>query len=178
VALVHHSVLDRRGDLVTTAITNLDIHDIARTARTFGVARFFVLTPAAEQQALLARLLAHWQTGYGAESNPDRAEALSLVVPALSLEEALERWAKEVGEQPLPVLTGAGRQDGISFEHCRRLTAERPLLLVFGTGWGLAPSLFERGWPVLVPIAGIDGYNHLPVRAAAAIVLDRLLGQG
>lgn len=178
VALLHHPVLDRRGDLVTTAVTNLDVHDIARTARTYGVARFFVLTPAAEQQTLLARLLAHWQTGHGAASNPDRAEALSLVTVAPSLEEACSRWEGELGEPPLPLLTSAARHDGITFDRCRQLAAQRPLLLVFGTGWGLAPSLFDHGWPVLESIAGADGYNHLPVRAAAAIVLDRLCGQG
>ncbi|MBE0598157.1 MAG: RNA methyltransferase [Desulfuromonadales bacterium] len=177
VALVHYPIVDRRGDLVTTAVTNLDIHDIARTCRTFGVERYFVITPAAEQQTLLERLLAHWRTGHGAGYNPDRAEALSLVTVTATLEEALASWREELGEAPLPVLTSA-RAGGISFPRCRQLATERPLLLVFGTGWGLAPALFERGWPVLEPIAGTDGYNHLPVRAAVAIILDRLQRQG
>ena len=43
-ALVHHPVVDRRGDEVTTAVTNLDLHDIARTAATFGVDRFYAVT--------------------------------------------------------------------------------------------------------------------------------------
>ncbi|HLB25443.1 MAG TPA: RNA methyltransferase, partial [Nitrospirota bacterium] len=30
----------------------------------------------------------------------------------------------------------------------------------------------------LEPNEGLSGYNHLPVRAAAAIILDRLLGRG
>lgn len=177
VALLHHPVIDRRGDLVTTAVTNLDVHDIARTARTFGASRFFVVTPAAEQQLLVARLLTHWRSGYGAEYNPDRAEALALVSVSASLKAAVEEWTGEIGENPLPVLTGAARRDGISFQYCRGLLTERPLLLVFGTGWGLAPQLFDLGWPVLEPVAGADGYNHLPVRAAAAIILDRLLGR-
>ena len=37
VALVHYPIVDRRGDVVNTAVTNLDLHDIARTARTYGV---------------------------------------------------------------------------------------------------------------------------------------------
>ena len=82
-----------------------------------------------------------------------------------------------VGKAPLPVLTGAARSDGISYADCRALAAEHPLLLLFGTGWGLAPELFGRGWPVLAPIRGSGAYNHLPVRAAAAIMLDRLLGE-
>jgi len=174
VALVHYPVIDRRGDRVTTSVTNLDLHDIARTARTYGVDRYYVVTPVEEQQALVRRVLAHWQTGFGAGYNPHRGDALGLVAVVASIEEALVDWSKFAGEEPLPVLTGARRTDGISFAHCRRLAAEHPLLLVFGTGWGLAPELFSQGWPVLEPICGSGGYNHLPVRSAAAIILDRL----
>ena len=34
IALVHHPVLDKGGAIVTTALTNLDVHDLARSART------------------------------------------------------------------------------------------------------------------------------------------------
>jgi hypothetical protein len=175
-ALVHYPVLDRRGDLVTTAVTNLDLHDIARTARTYGIIRYYVVTPVEEQQLLVARILGHWQEGFGAVYNPDRREALSLVVTVATLDEALADWRALVGAAALPVLTGASRSDGISFADCRTLVQEHPLLLVFGTGWGLAPGLFKVGWPVLAPVRGTGDYNHLPVRAAAAIILDRLLG--
>ncbi len=177
VALVHHPVIDRRGDLVTTAVTNLDIHDIARTARTYGVARYYLVTPVAEQLLLIERILQHWRSGFGSTYNGDRSEALSLVRTVATVEEALEDWGGECEGEALPVLTGAGRRDGISFEACRDLGREHPLLLVLGTGWGLAPQLFSRGWPVLEPITGAGDYNHLPVRAAAAIILDRLLGR-
>jgi hypothetical protein len=178
VALVHHPVVDRRGERVTTAVTNLDIHDIARTARTFGITRFYVITPVAEQQALVERLLGHWRQGFGATYNPDRSEALGLVETASSIEEALTRWETATGEPSLPVLTGARRTDGITFARCRALSRSHSLVIIFGTGWGLAPCLFERGWVVLDPVAGSAEYNHLPVRAAAAIILDRLFGRG
>lgn len=177
VALVHHPVLDRRGDRVTAAVTNLDIHDIARTARTFGVSRFYVVTPVAEQLALMDRLLGHWRRGFGAVYNPDRSEALGLVETTASIEEALARWEIAAGGPALPILTGARRTDGISFARCRQLSRSHPLLFVFGTGGGLAPCLFEKGWTVLAPVAGVGDYNHLPVRAAAAIILDRLYGR-
>ena len=177
VALVHHPVLDRRGDRVTTAVTNLDLHDIARTARTYGVSRYYVVTPVEEQQLLIARILDHWREGFGASYNPDRGDALSLVATVANLEEALADWRALAGTAALPVLTGASRSDGISFAACRALAQEHPLLLVFGTGWGLAPELFERHWPVLAPVRGAGDYNHLPVRAAAAIILDRLVGE-
>jgi hypothetical protein len=177
VALVHHPVLDRRRDRVTTAVTNLDLHDIARTARTYGVERYYVVTPVQEQQSLINRILTHWREGFGASYNPDRGEALSLVKTVADLEEGLADWRVLAGATVLPVLTGATRSDGISFTACRALAQEHPLLLVFGTGWGLAPELFERGWPVLAPVRGPGDYNHLPVRAAAAIILDRLVGE-
>ena len=174
VALVHHPVLDRRGETVTTAVTNLDLHDIARTARTYGVTRFYLVTPVAEQRTLVERILDHWRTGYGASANPDRGEALSIVEQVATLEEALSHWSQLAGEEPLPVLTGASRADGVSYPRCRELGRQHPLLLVFGTGWGLAPELFDQGWPVLEPVDGGSDYNHLPVRAAVAIILDRL----
>lgn len=175
VALVHHPILDRRGEVVTSAVTNLDLHDIARTARTYGVGRFYLVTPVAEQRLLVDRILDHWCKGFGATYNPHRAEALELVEAVSTVDEALGRWEQEAGQGALPVLTGAARRDGMPFADCRTLRRQHPLLLVFGTGWGLAPELFERGWPVLAPIAGAGDYNHLPVRSAAAIILDRLL---
>jgi hypothetical protein len=174
VALVHHPIRDRRGDTVTASVTNLDLHDIARTARTYGVDRFYLVTPVAEQRVLVERILAHWRTGHGASYNPHRGEALDLVEPVSTLDEALALWQQRTGDDPLPVLTGAARTDGITFARCRALGRQHPLLLVFGTGWGLAEEVFERGWTVLEPVSGAGDFNHLPVRAAAAIILDRL----
>ncbi len=174
VALVHYPIVDKRGDQVVTAVTNLDLHDIARTARTYGVQRFYVVTPAVEQLALVDRILLHWRKGHGASYNPHRGEALALIETATTLEAAIEAWSREVGETAIPVLTGASRSDGVSFSQCRQLRQQHPLMLVFGTGWGLAPEMFSRGWAVLEPIRGAGDYNHLPVRAAAAIILDRL----
>lgn len=174
VALVHAPVLDRRGDRVISAVTNLDLHDIARSARTYGARRFYVVTPAQEQVALVERIARHWCEGHGSAYHADRAEALRLIETVSSLAAAVTAWEEELGRPVRPILTGATRRDGISFAACRQLRAEHPLLLVFGTGWGLAPEIFERGWTVLEPVRGVADYNHLSVRAAAAIILDRL----
>jgi len=174
VALVHAPVLDRRGDRVTSAVTNLDLHDIARSARTYGARRFYVVTPAREQVALVERIARHWCQGHGVAYHADRAEALRLIETVPSLEAAVGAWEEELGRPVRPILTGAARHDGISFAACRQLRDEHPLLLVFGTGWGLAPEIFARGWTVLEPVRGVADYNHLSVRAAAAIILDRL----
>jgi hypothetical protein len=51
-------------------------------------------------------------------------------------------------------------------------------LIVLGTGWGLAPEVMERADVILEPVLGPTDYNHLSVRSAAAIILDRLLSAG
>jgi len=174
VALVHYPVLDRNGALITSAVTNLDLHDIARSALTFGVERFYLVTPAVGQQRLVQRLLDHWVSGHGARYNPDRRAALERIEICSSLDSALANWRAEQGEDAVPLLTGAQRLNGLSFAASQQLLHERPLLLTLGTGSGLAGECFDRGWPVLQPIVGCGSYNHLSVRAAAAIMLDRL----
>lgn len=52
-------------------------------------------------------------------------------------------------------------------------------IIVFGTGGGVDPIFYPEIHTYLAPIfgpLGKNGYNHLSVRAAAAIVLDRLFG--
>ncbi|PLX94157.1 MAG: hypothetical protein C0621_05865 [Desulfuromonas sp.] len=175
VALVHYPVLDRRGDRVTSAVTNLDLHDIARIACTYGVDSFYVVTPVAAQQELVAAILGHWREGHGAGYNPDRKDALARVQVVDSLDAACQDWEARCQRRIQPLLTGARCTDGLSFGEGRELLQRTPTLLVLGTGWGLAPEVFAQGWPMLTAICGVGDYNHLPVRAATAIILDRLL---
>jgi len=68
---------------------------------------------------------------------------------------------------------GAGEFTG--FARLREQLATRPVLLVLGTGSGLAPEVMCRADGFLPPIRPFDAYNHLSVRSAAAILVDRLL---
>ncbi len=177
VALLHHPVYDKTGTVVTTAVTNLDVHDIARLSRTFGVRAFYVCTPVDTLRRLVARIMRHWERGPGATYNATRREALALVRLAPELDAAIAEIEDETGQLPRLVATSArGGPDRMSFETLRaRLDAPGPPeLLVFGTGWGLAREVMDRVDDVLEPILGVGPYNHLSVRAAAAIVLDRL----
>jgi hypothetical protein len=174
VALVHHPVLEKSGRVVTTAVTNLDIHDIARAARTFGLAGYFVVTPIAAQRQLVAQIVGHWTDGAGRAHNDKRTDALSLVhiVPALADAVAA------IGD-PFVIATGARPRSGtVGYGALRtaRASDNRPNLLIFGTGWGLADEVFLGAHAVLEPIRGAGQYNHLSVRSAVAIVLDRLFG--
>jgi len=180
VALLHYPVYNKHRQLVTTAFTNLDIHDIARTARTFGLSRYYLVTPSEEQQQLIQRIVTHWDSGWGADYNPDRREALSIVRPVPSLQDALADM-QQVHHQPVNIIaTGAARRpDAVSFTALRRKLQDKDQqhLLLLGTGWGLADEIFEQATTILEPIQGHGAYNHLPVRSALAIMLDRLLGE-
>ena len=176
IALVHHPVLDRRGDVVTSAVTNLDIHDLARLATTYKLARFYLVTPAAEQQLLTSRIVGHWQQGAGASYNPDRCHALDCLQVVNSFDDALTDWHFLVGTEALAILTGASHQEGLGYPQAQALATTRPLMLVFGTGHGLAPEIYAPDRPCLAPVRA-GRYNHLSVRTAAAIMLDRLIGE-
>lgn len=179
-ALVHHPVLDRGGDEVTTSVTNLDVHDIARSARTYGLRGYFVVNPIEAQHPVVQKIIDHWSTGAGVKRFPERTEAIGLVRVAFSIEEAIADIEQGAGEAPRLVATSAkGGADRSSYaeERARLRDETRPTLLLFGTGHGLSPRVLRRCDAVLAPIEGPTAFNHLSVRAAVAITLDRLLGR-
>lgn len=179
IALIHYPVYDKNRQVVATAVTNLDLHDIARAAKTFGLDRYYVVTPVPSQQALAERIARHWQEGWGATYNPKRKAALDIMQVAESLDAVLADMATHYGASPKVVVTGAAGSDkAISSADLRRTIreGETPILLLFGTGWGMTEELFDRADFILDPIKGPGEYNHLSVRSAAAIVLDRLFG--
>ena len=179
IGLVHHPVLDAAGAIVTTAITNLDVHDLARSARTYGVSRYFLIHPIQAQRDLVARIREHWLEGSSGKRIPSRKAALALVEVTPSLDAAYEAMG---GRAEVEVWITAARdvRPPIDFARARATLREegKSVLLLFGTGWGLAPSVVDAADAVLPPIRaeGDTGYNHLSVRAACAITLDRLLG--
>ncbi len=184
-ALLHHPVLLKDKKVGTTSLTNLDVHDIARVSRTYGIGSVQVVTPLEDQLRLLSTLLEFWTAGQGATSNPDRAEALQLVRPSASLDLALAELTRHYGEPPLlvgssarPVLDRKGREKNLatSFGQVAKALHKRPVVLILGTGHGLAPEVLTKCDLILRPLRWMDEYNHLPVRAAAALMLDRLLG--
>lgn len=177
--LLHHPVLDKNGLVVTTALTNMDIHDIARSARTFGVRNFYVAHPIRALQALAAKIMEHWESGYGSTYNLTRKDALSLVRLERDIDSVLMSIEHAGGVRPRLVVTsaraGAGRT---TFSELRAQleSSSEPHLIVLGTGWGLTDEIMAMADVILEPIAGATDYNHLSVRSAAAIILDRLRG--
>ena len=179
IALMHYPVYDRNHQTVVSAITNLDLHDIARAARTFGVVRYYIVTPAVEQQRLAEKIVGHWQEGYGATYNPKRKAALDLVAVKDTLDAAVLSFQEEYGAPPRLVATGAAAAATTTYAAFREElgSTTTPHLLLFGTGWGLADEIMAAADVILPPLQGAGEYNHLSVRSAAAIILDRLLGK-
>jgi hypothetical protein len=179
VALIHYPVVDRNGRIVTSAITSLDLHDIARSSRTYGVDAFFVVHPVADQREFATRVIDHWQIGYGRQFDSRRREALDLIRIVTDLDEAIVEAERLGGTRPRIVYTSARASGGLGYEAMRaqmELPDAPAVLLLFGTGFGMAPALLERADLVLAPVLGPGEYNHLSVRAAAGIILDRLRG--
>lgn len=175
-ALIHYPVMGRQGETISTSITTFDIHDIARTCRTYGIKKYFIVTPIESQQWLAGRIIDHWQKGVGAEYNPSRKEAFEIIKLCHSLDEVCSSIQNEVGKVPKLIGTSAKlKESAISYEKLKSdfLEQDRPQLLLFGTGWGMAEELLAKSDAVLMPI-GQPEYNHLSVRAAVAIILDRL----
>ena len=180
VALLHYPVYDKNGQVVTSAVTNMDIHDIARAGKTYGIKGFYVVTPVKPLQKLARKIIDHWQEGYGSQYNVTRKEALALARISDTLDDVLIDVERESGEKPLLIVTSArAGEKRASFAALRDMLRNntRPFLILFGTGWGLTEAIFSQADYVLEAIEGTSGYNHLSVRSAAAIVLDRLLGQ-
>lgn len=179
IALLHHPVVNKLGETIGSAVTNLDLHDISRAARTYGVRDYFVATPYKDQLELIEEITEHWQNGHGASANPARKEALALVRPVDGFETITQELARKFEQKVLVVATSARPQaNEMGYEALRAHIAGNisPVLLLFGTAHGLAPELMDRADAVLPPIGKNVDYNHLSVRSAVAIILDRLVG--
>lgn len=180
VVLAHYPVRNRRGEVVTTSVTSLDIHDIARSARTYGADPYYLVSPISAQREMIERVAARWTEGV--EAGHPRGEAIGRIRVAASIDEAAQAFAVEIGGPPRRVATGATLSEGLTtFAGLREGIRQNEwpgVLLVFGTGWGLTRDVTDGADARLEPIPGLAGFNHLSVRSAVAIMLDRLLGHG
>ena len=181
IALVHFPTVDKQGDVATTSVTNLDIHDLARSARTYGVDGYWIVHPYPAMQRHVRRVMEHWTDGWGAAYNPTRRESLEMTHLASDLgvvRQGIERM--HPGREVAWVATSARRnRRSVTFREVRRWlrdpAEQRVFCVLFGTGWGLHADVLEEADYLLEPIDGPTPWNHLSVRAAAAIVMDRLL---
>lgn len=178
--LVHYPVYNKRQETVATSVTNFDIHDISRSCKTFDIKGYHIITPVDAQIELTKRVIGYWQTGNSKIQNKDREEAFSTTHVTESIEQAIEMIEKKEGKKPLIITTSAKIYDNsISYKDMSKQIFEddNVYLLLFGTGWGLSEEVMDSSAHILDPIRADSKYNHLSVRSAVAIILDRLFGE-
>ncbi|KUK02740.1 MAG: Uncharacterized protein XD58_0875 [Thermotoga sp. 50_1627] len=180
IALIHYPVLGKDGKIVSSAVTNLDVHDIARTARSYGIRKYYIVTNLPAQQEVVKAVLNYWVEGDGREYNISRTEALKLVELKSYIEDVLDAIKQDTGKEPLLFFTSARkRPNSISYKEGAEIIrrTERPALILFGTSWGMPQEVADMSHYILEPVRQKSDYNHLSVRAAVAIIIDRLIGE-
>ncbi|MFH1154934.1 MAG: RNA methyltransferase [Pseudomonadota bacterium] len=180
-ALIHHPVVNKKGAIIASALTTIDMHDIARAAMTFGARGLYVVTPLEDQKILGREVIDHWTRGIGGELNPFRKEALELIRITSTFAEAVADIEKRSQGPVTTAATSAAAHKsstGIN-EFAAMLDRNTPHIIAFGTAWGLSPDFIRQCDHILEPVWGTTGYNHLSVRSAVSIILDRLVnGRG
>ncbi len=179
VVLLHDQMVDKQGDPIVSSLTMIDVHDIARSSRTYGLTNAFIAHPSPTLRKLARTLKTHWEGGFGATYNPNRKEALEYIEIVASLDEAIAKIDLRTKKLPKLIATSAkkgGNRIPYSTMKGFLQEPEQPYLLMLGTGWGMSEELLSRADLFLEPVLGPGEYNHLSVRSACAIILDRLLG--
>lgn len=180
VGLLHSPIYNKRGEKITTTVTNMDLHDIARAGKTYNIKGYYVVNPLKSQQALVRRMSKYWTSDYGAEYNVNRQEAFSVLKIASSLDEVVKKIEAETAQKPILIATDAKPlEHAVSYREIRKsiFNSTRAFLLIFGTGWGLTEETLALCNYILEPVYGRGNFNHLSVRSAVSIILDRLLAE-
>ena len=180
IGLVHYPIMNKHKDVITTAITNYDIHDIARASITYDVSKYFLIHNIPAQRELAATIMEHWKSGFGSTYNPDRKDAFTEVELVNSIRKAVDLVTEAEGVRPIIAKTDARTYDNtITYSAMRKHLENdsRPVLVLFGTGYGMTKETMEEFDCILEPIYGHGEYNHLSVRSAVSIILDRLRGE-
>jgi len=174
-ALVHYPTYNRYGEIVATCITPLDLHDLGRIGLTYGVKRLYLTNPFESQKSLIGEVIRHWTEGLGGEYRPHRKQAVGIAELVDSLSDAYEDVAEREGAEPFAVATTARwERETVPAEGLLETAGGRPVLLLFGTGYGLTEDILMAADAVLEPIRGPGDFYHLPVRSAVAIYVDRI----
>ncbi len=162
---------------IGSALTTIDMHDIARASMTFGVKGFYVVTPFEDQATIANQVIEHWTKGAGGIVNPDRKKALELIQVTETFDDAVNQIETDTSEQVVTIATTAKEtaQSLTITELRQKFKDKAPHLICFGTAWGLTEEFIENCDLTLDPINGSGEYNHLSVRSAASIYLDRII---
>lgn len=179
--LCHFPVRLERHRIGSSSLTNLDIHDIARISRGYGMGPFYVLLALQEQMDILNNILSHWHKAANPEVHVDRQQALAQVSPVQNFTELEEKACAYYGVRPTFIATSANWPEeknmgqALSPADVRGICRNYPVIILLGTARGLDLKALAIDFRLLRPLRFLDE-NHLSVRSAAAIIADRILG--
>lgn len=177
IALLHYPVYNKNGEIIATSIVIHDLHDMSRASKTFGVKTFYVVQPFEQERKIADRIVKFWSTS-GREYNPTRIEAISVLKVVENFQQVVDDIRSETSEMPVIIGTSARKKPAKNINYsevANLLKEEKPVLIIFGTGWGIADEITEKFDCFLPPIVGITDFNHLSVRSACSITLDRII---
>ncbi len=191
IALIHHPVCNKRGVTIASALTTIDMHDIARASMTFGVKGFYVVTPLMDQQVLAHEVIDHWTSGIGGKLNPCRKRALELIRVVSTFKDALSEIKADNHSKVVTVATSAVEYEntitavqlagklgnrGIENRGDQKQDSQTrdSHVIAFGTAWGMSQEFINSCDYIMEPVCGVTDYNHLSVRSAVSIILDRI----
>ncbi len=180
ITVLHYPAVNKDKKWVVTSFTTLDFHDIARPARTYELGGYYIVQPLEAQQFVISEQIKYWLEGFGSSFNPRRAEAAKLVKLASSLTDVIKDIKEKTGKEPKLIGTSAKKYpQTISYSEMRKKIEKKDdvFLILLGTGWGMPEELVSSCDYILEPILGPGEYNHLSVRNAAAIIMDRLFSR-
>ncbi len=181
IALMHNDIDLKEGRIGHTSVTSIDIHDIARSSATYGLQTFFIVTSLLDQQKMVEKMLSFWiDEKIGGDYNNNRHQAVRTVQLKSQLDDVIAAIEEKEGKRPFIIGTSARQCDIIKqvtyFQQDLVWSHDRPILFLFGTGSGMSEDLLNRCDYMLPPLQGFSDFNHLSVRSAVAIILDKWLG--
>jgi tRNA (guanine37-N1)-methyltransferase len=181
IALMHNDIDLKEGRIGNTSVTSIDIHDIARSSTTYGLETFFVVTNVIDQQKLVEKMLSFWvDEKIGGDYNNNRHQAVRGVQLHAEIEEVIDAITSQEGKKPIIIGTSARNVSSAEsityFDQTKVWKLGRPVLFLFGTGSGMSEKLLQKCDFMLLPLEGFSDFNHLSVRSAVAIILDKWLG--
>ena len=74
VGLVHYPIYDKHFNVIATAITNYDLHDISRSAKTYGVKKYFIIHHVPGQLDMVHKIMDFWESPAGRKYNAYRTQ--------------------------------------------------------------------------------------------------------
>lgn len=179
--LLHNDVIMPNGLSGESIVTSIDIHDIARSATTYGICQYFIVTRLESQKKLIENFLTFWHQDEVKKINQSRAFALDKVFIKSEIEEVITSITEKEGIAPITIVTSSRRnvphKAMISFHDQNKIWEKnRPIVFILGTAHGINEKIINNFDYKLVPIEGLEDFNFLSVRSAAAIIFDRWLG--